>query len=114
MRIHTDKLSTNDLYAATPAGVDIDECMQHGSRSRERAYEVRLIVWNGGKGTSHPYRRNSGQYGADRNGYAATYDEWGYWLDALFDLDPKMIAGPYKSRADFYEKTWGKYDRQAV
>ncbi len=114
MRIHTDKLTRQDLFAALPCRVDIDEAMEHGSRKRSHAFEVRLIVWDGGKGTSHPYRRNSGQYGADNAGYAATYDEWGWWLAELFDRDPEMIAAQYKGRSDFHTQTSGNYDRAAA
>lgn len=36
---------------------------------------------------------------------AATYDEWGYWLDRLFELDPGAILGQYESRDDLH-RVW--------
>lgn len=116
MRIHTDTLTRQDLYAATRhAGeAHLEECDEHGSRSRKRSYDVGLAVYDGGKGTSHPYRRNTGQYGAEGGAiWAATYDEWGWWLAALFELDPLMIAGVYKGYDDFHAKTSHKYRRAA-
>jgi hypothetical protein len=108
MRIHTDQ-PRSALYECLPRGVDLDGASVHGSRKRPHAFEVSLVVWDGGKGTSHPRRRNfSSSIG--KEGYAATYDEWGYWLAALYELDPMMIAGPYKSRSDFHAQTQCAYD----
>jgi len=107
MRIHTNQ-PRSALYAALPGGVDLDGASMHGSRKRPHAFEVSLVVWDGGKGTAHPRRRNF-SYGHGKEGYAATYDEWGYWLAALYELDPEMIAGPYKSRDDFHAQTNNDY-----
>ncbi len=45
----------------------------------------------------------------DRMEYAATYDEWGYWLAALFAIDPEMLAGNYKGVDSFHALTKGAY-----
>lgn len=95
MRIHTD----NDLslsLAARTAGVSLAYVKQHGSKSRARAYEVAL---NG----SSPYQ--CAHRTAESGDKAATWDEWGIFLDALFDQDPHLIAGPYKGRNDFLDQT---------
>lgn len=121
MLIHTDVLTRRDFMEALPPGVSIDECEELGSRSRQRAFQVRLVVWDGGKGTSHPYRRNTGHHGAEDSDleamqWAATYDEWGVWLDELFTRDPEMIAGQYKGKGHYHELTERRYafDRDAV
>jgi hypothetical protein len=40
---------------------------------------------------------------------AASYDEWGWFLAALFRADPNAKAGPYKNEPDFHRKTEGAY-----
>ena len=71
-----------------------------GSRTRRYAADVHLVSWVGGKGTDHPYRSNSG--------WAATYDEWGWFLAHVFAADPSAIAGPYKGIDDFHAQVDGK------
>lgn len=109
MRIHTDHLSRGDLTAAVSKaglrGVWIDGMTEHGSRSRKRAFEVRLAA------SPRPGRRfrNSGQYGAESATYAATYDEHGEWIAQLYALDADAIVGPYRGRADFHAQTKSHY-----
>jgi hypothetical protein len=105
MRIHSDVLGSDDLQAALaeiPYGGVYLQCRptRHGSRSRDHAYEAKLR----GYGARHTRRPNSGTYGADDE-YAATYDDWGYWLAELFSRDPNAICGPYKGAADFQRQT---------
>lgn len=58
---------------------------------------------------------NSGSYGAG-NGYAATHDEWGFFLAALYRLAGEdLIVGSgkfktYLDASDFHEKTGRTYD----
>jgi len=90
MRLHSDILTRTDIREATRAfgmtGVRV-EITDHGSRARERAFEVHLT------GTS-PRRPNSGSAtGPNQDDYAATWDEWGMFFAALFEVDPNMIAG---------------------
>lgn len=103
MRLHTDSLNAGDIYeAAREAGVGVEICEPHGSRSRSHAYEVQLSG-------SSPYSAQSGQW------KTATWDEWGEFLIALFNRDPAMVAGRaskpgkstwgYDGRDEFYDKT---------
>lgn len=89
MRIHTNLITVADIYAATHnlPGVTVT-ATPHGSRSHARAFEVRLE----GNG-SH---RNSGQYGADTAEKAATWDEWGAFIAALYEVDPDALWGSQK------------------
>ncbi len=114
MIIRTDKVTANQLHRSTPSGVYAEIKSDGASRTHRRRFDVGLCVLEGGKGTSHPYRRNTGQWGAEDGFYpaiqwAASYDEWGEWLAALFEVDPGMIAGQYKGRDDFHRQTEGKY-----
>ena len=99
MRLHSDIITRTDIFAALPRDVGA-EVMEHGSRKRARAFEVSLS----GLGARHTRKKNSGQYGAGYD-YAATWDDWGLWLAALYEIDPDMHATYYKNRDDFYEQT---------
>lgn len=97
MRLHTNNLTPEDLQrAATVARVDL-EFTTHGSRSAARAFNVTLT------GESK-HRQNMG--GA---GYAATWDQWGVFLGALYDLDDTMTCWAYSGMADFDYKTGGRF-----
>jgi hypothetical protein len=123
MRIHTD-LDSSDIYAAlsdakeeghVPATVHI-ELEEHGSRARERAFDVRLYsnVKTPGDGRR---RANTGNHGASEE-WAATWDEWGFFFAALYDADESAIVGSsparatYTDRAQFHETTRYRYDHE--
>lgn len=98
MRIHTN-LTHGDLAdAARHAGVIIARSSQHGSRSREHAFEVNLS----GSG------RHGGQWG-NGQGKAATWDEWGIFLAELFRRDPKLTTRDYPSEEAFHWLTVDRY-----
>lgn len=105
MRIHTDKLNPHDLWAAlamVSPHADM-ELTSHGSRTHLRAYEVHLW-WNGpkvkGDGRAHT---NTGNQGA--GAYALTWDEWGWFIDRLYEIDPSARIGSYNDREHFYQVT---------
>lgn len=125
MRIHTsviNRLSTLDTALASQQQRDrIADHVSfktipdpHGSSIRRHAFEIQLEADRRDRG-----RRagNSGSYGAMRaevDGYAATYDEWGWFLAALYDLDPDMIVGSpssptYRSKVHFHRVTGFSY-----
>lgn len=101
MRIHTNTLTSTDLYdAARIARADL-ELTTHGSRKRARAFNVTL------RGESRR-RPNMGKYGAGDE-YAATWDQWGVFLAELFDRDPSVFT-PYDKDADFFDRrTAGRF-----
>jgi hypothetical protein len=102
MRIHSDILTRDDLFAAIGAvradapDIYLEHASAHGSRSRTRAFEVALR----GMGARHTRRPN---FGGD--GYAATYHDWGYWIAELFAIDHDAVIGPYKGADDFERQT---------
>lgn len=101
MRIHTDTLTARDLYASLPEGVYLN-VTEHGSRQRARAFEVTLYLYE--KDDLHRRFGNSGGYGAS-DLVAATWDEWGIWLEALYELDPVLFCNYYPSYLDFVSST---------
>lgn len=121
MRIHTDTLTESDLYRALHAAWGDDDARnhtghghfwlvkaeKHGSRKRDHAFEVALA----GDGTVSKRRRNPGT-SANRSAqedYAATWDQWGWFLAELFKRDPNMTTQYYATEAEFHAKTQGKF-----
>ena len=105
VKVHTNTLLPADLINAAPdPTVEVIVVAQQGSRSHARAYDVTLR----GVGARHSRRPNSGHQGA-APGKAATYDDWGWWLARLYDIDPSVKAGGYHGREDFHAQTEGKF-----
>ena len=100
MIIHTSVPASVVWDAARRAGVQMD-CEQRGSRTHDRAFNVRL------EGSSR--RRN-----ASNTGQAATWDEWGVFLVSIFDRDPDARCGSakhptYANGLDFHIRTDGRF-----
>lgn len=56
--------------------------------------------------------KNTGKWGANSQMWAASYDEWGWFIARIFELDPTARwagGGAYQSPDDFIKKTDGKY-----
>lgn len=116
MRLHTDKLHTdnlfNALFAAKDAGniaesVYFDILVRKASHSKEHAYEIQLASMGKIPGDKRRYR-NSGKFGA-QDDYSATHDEWGFFITELYKLDRELTFGPYTGKEDFHEQTTYKY-----
>lgn len=123
MRLHSNKLRASHvrdaLQAEKDAGriarhVTFKTLKEHGSRSHEFAVEVQLeaSVRDNGRRVG-----NSGSYGSMSEGdlYAATYDEWGWLIAALYEIDPYAVWGTvkypqYADAVDFHHITGMTYD----
>jgi hypothetical protein len=107
MRIHSDILTGNELRTNLYGLGCYLECSSHGSRKRARAFEVHL---SHDRDDVHRYACNPGTSYPSRERepigeVAATWDDWGVWIDRLFDLDQKAIIGQYDGRQDFIDQT---------
>ncbi len=101
MKVYSDILTREDLFAALPSDVYAD-VRNINTRKRARGWEVHLE----GLGGRHTRRRNSGRYGATgQGGMAATWDDHGVWMAALYEIDPLAQIACYRDRDDFYEST---------
>ena len=121
MRIHTDAPDTAALCLvaltdAKAAGkispdVEFDQLKRSNSRSHRSAADVHLVSYTGGKGTEHNHRPNSGTYGADgrEDVWAATYDEWGWFLSYVYAADATAKTSADKTVEAFDARTEGKY-----
>lgn len=103
MRIHTDTLTELDVMrAATTARVTLDRFVRKGSKSRDHAFDLTL------QGES---RRH--QNGGD--GKAATWDQWGVFLSALFAADENLtIPRAYRDVEQFDFRTMHRFDAPGV
>lgn len=103
MKLHTCAIEAEDLHnAARTAGVTFDVLTEHGSRSQRRAWTVKLYGSSG---------RLPGFGRGDREHDAASFDEWGLFLAALYLVDPLMRAGHYESAEHFH---WCYDDRYVL
>lgn len=106
MKIHSNTLTHGDVCCATKSagmtGVYLTEYEEKGSKSRTRRLDVSLA------GTTHR-RNNTGVMGAGDD-FAASWDEWGMFINALFARDSNAIVGPYKSYAAFQALTDHRFD----
>jgi hypothetical protein len=99
------------------------------SQTHARSYEIQLGTYdktslpagytdqNGHKMKVRRHK-NSGDQGATSGVYAwaATYDEWGYFIAEVFGMDPEARFGGlgksnwgYRSLDDFHAKTGGRF-----
>jgi hypothetical protein len=127
MRLHTrmheqmvhECLEDVKRQGRIPPGVVFTGFTRHQSRSRPCGYEIQLGAYDRelpdgtadqrGAKMKQRKRQNSGTYGADVL-YAATWDEWGWFMAKVFARDPDAVFGPYRSRWDFKVKTGGRFD----
>lgn len=108
MRVHTDVLDVFDFWDAADTANrnlrenDIDRIVvaditEHGSRVRRRSFEVLLSGDSSRNVQNHDYK-------------AATWDQWGEFLAALFDADETVtIPKLYESKDHFHWVTSGRY-----
>lgn len=104
MRIHSDTLSPEDIYAAArTAGCTVESLSQHGSTARGRAFDL-ILAGHGKRG---------GQYGG-LDHRAGSWDDYGIFLAALYRSDAFMLVGSpgrpvYEGRSDFDDATAYRY-----
>lgn len=124
MRLHSNIITSTDirdaLRAEQEAGriattVEFKILTNHGSRTHSLAHEVQLSSWAQVPGDGRRVG-NSGSYGAMNpdGGYAATFDEWGWLMAAIYRADPLAVWGSvkhpqYSSAEDFHSKTGETY-----
>ena len=123
MKLHSDTLTSADVYTAMERAKQrghvsrltiFDKMEEKKSRTRKNGFEIHL-EWIGEKVKGDGRRwTNSGKGGANSydNGsgcYAATYDEWGWFIAELFDKDANAVFGHYKGKEHFDTYTKGAY-----
>lgn len=118
MKLHSNTLDTFDISRALQAGknagliaddIYFTQFNPAGSRKRARGFEIQLGTHDKSSGpTNSRYYKNSGNSGAD-SVWAATYDEWGWFIAYLFASDPEAIFGPYLGLDSFNQQTKNKF-----
>lgn len=116
MKLHSDTITTADIYAArdyaadTMGGVLTVGITQTRSTARGRAFDVRLT----GDGTQG--RKQSTAYrGVEPGQYSAGYASWGWLMAFLYDIDPAAMWGSpgrptYADKHDFHAATRCAFD----
>jgi hypothetical protein len=120
MKLHSDSLTPKDVHdalnTAKEAGLVADDIFfvqyeQAGSHSRSHGYLIQLGTYDKTSGpTKTRHYKNSGTSGATSGYYAelvyaASYDEWGWFIAYLMAKDPEAIFGPYKGTESFNAQT---------
>jgi hypothetical protein len=102
MKIHTDHVHISDMRDFIAADERLKNVALHlmeisGSRSHGNAFVIRLT----GSNKSAPQNMPGCK--------AATWDEWGWFLAAIFDAEPTAKCGHYKDREHFNEQTNNRF-----
>lgn len=102
MRIHTNSAVTYSVIheAAKAANATLESSDIKGSRSHDQAWEIAL--------TGESRRRPN--FGKNSDSYAATWDQWGVFLAAIFAVDSEAKCWAYENRDDFDWKTGDRFD----
>lgn len=106
MLIYSNTLTRGNILASAPAGTHVADCdivygkgdaKKTSRRKRENCFRVILS----GTNSRHVFNATKTR--------AATYDEWGIFLNEIFVQDEDAICGPYNGKDDFAQKTNEKY-----
>lgn len=114
MRLHTNTLTWSSMHEALeaaktkghiPQHVVFEACAEYRSRKRAKGIEVKLATYDKEPGDGRRWT-NTGNRGAnsEQNGeglYAATWDEWGWFLAEVFDADPGATCNWYDGGPEF-------------
>lgn len=109
MKIYSNHITLADVREAFKLARDkygADIFMEDARTWKPRGYANGTEVWaesmKGKRATGHVPARESGS----RDGYprAASWDDWGYVIAALFSIDPHARVGFYDNSADFVAK----------
>lgn len=99
MKVYSTIIDRHDLYGQLlgieDVGVDADGVREFTPRRGGNGFELYLE----GYGERHRRARNG------RDGHAATWDDYGVWIDRLFHLDPNAEIAFYKGRDAFIDST---------
>src|SRR4030095_9795008 len=106
MKLHSDKIRTQDireaLEMARRKGLIVGDTEllvleEQKSRKRENGWEIRL----GSRYADGVHKRRN----MNNTAYAATWEEWGWFIVELFELDIDLEFGGYKDYNDFHSQT---------
>jgi hypothetical protein len=104
MKVHSYCITSADIYdAANLARVDVIDLSRHRSRSRTVRWDFHL--------EGHSRRRPNGGSSGAGTGYAATWDQWGIFLNHLFLVDPLAHTWADESGEHFVWRTAGRFSQ---
>lgn len=104
MFIHT-VLTEHELRATMPrTGLD-DVRLHILGTSRSRSHPNRFEVALRGVGARHTRAPQTHILDRSERERAATYDDWGWWLAEVFEMDETARCGNYRGRQEFEQVT---------
>lgn len=113
MKLHSDILTESDIREALASAqrrgnvapqVQFAEFDAAGSRSRKHSWNIGLEAAYKADGDKRLRRMHR------RDDWAATYEEWGWFIAELFAKDENMIFGTYKGWDSFLNQTNFKFE----
>lgn len=103
MKIHSDRITHGNIIDATPDGVRVT-VDPVGSRKRSQGFIVYAAAVPGVDAYDVKRRYNPTRKIGDAV-KAATWQDWGDMIAALFAIDPDAIIGNYNGADDFVDQT---------
>lgn len=98
MRIHSDILTPANIHMAElKSGTMSYVLTKHGSRKRKGAFEVKLSG-------------RSNRKTQDNLEQAATWDQWGIFINHLFEIDPNATMTYYADAETFHAITRYRFE----
>jgi len=106
MMIWSDSLTSEQVQRAAHADENIGlEKFDALTRPRVRRHAWNVLLYRIGSRRTF----NTGTYGAGAHG-AASYDDYGWFIARLFDLDPSARVAYYNGRDNFHHMTKHQYE----
>jgi hypothetical protein len=106
MRIHTEATFQDILAAIGKAHAYGVRLSEHGSRTHARAFDIKLEGSSKRRPNGGTSRGQASDLGTD---YAATWDEWGVFLAAIYAVDPTARSWAYRDAEDFHWQTFRRF-----
>jgi hypothetical protein len=97
MKIYSDILESKDLWQSVPLVCELEVETIWNARKKMHGWKVHLTCATGRYWTNSQGSRNRVR--------AASWDQWGIFIDDLFMKDPEATIGQYNGYRDFIEKT---------
>lgn len=107
MKIYSDTITRSSEMTSALATVPGLHFARVTGISRPRVRKHGWDIQLGREGSRRQF--NSGSHGASGETGAASWDDYGNFLAALFELDPHIRAGYYDGRTNFHQRTRFRY-----
>lgn len=104
MKIYSDEITEVEVRAVfnkARRDHDADIWIEEMRGWNPRTCKYGVEVWAESLGGKRATGRNQSSYGRDREPRAASWDDWGYVIAELYNIDPDARIGFYDNEASF-------------